>query len=290
MKAWALFISACMVMSSFLIWGCATSATTLQSARTLEQGEVQITVAGSVPVSTLAARKTIESAKSVVNRLKDAKDAAEPPTEEEIRLAVETSTAYVLFTPSVYPEALVRVGIVERFDAGLKLSYSLVKVEAKGQFLELDNGLAGSAFIGYGYHFGVGPSIASKIYDIFDYLGMVDYSRHDLDLGVLFGFERGEWLSFYGGPRYLLSFTNVSFKLKGFESIELGDLEDDAFEVDTPIHHVGAVVGVMLGYKYVFVNLELTLLYAIFKPSVLDETIDLSGMLITPAFGLTARF
>ena len=269
--------------------GCATSVTTLQSARTIDPGDMQITTSASVPVASSVVRGAFDTAKSVVDRFDDISSANTPPTEDELRNAVEAATAYVLFTPSVYPELMARRGIIDRFDAGLRLSNSLAKFEMKGQFLKEDSGAAGSAFIGYGYHFGVGPSIAEKLFDIFEYLDMVDYARHDLDVGVLFGFEKGEWLSFYAGPRFLTSFTKVKLNLKGFEQNDVIDVPE-AINIDTPIIHVGAVVGIMLGYKYVFVNLEMTMLYVIFKPEVLGETLDLGGMMFAPTIGLTAKF
>ncbi len=269
-----------------VFFGCATSTSTLQSARTLDQGEVQITAAASVPLSTVVVKEMVDSAEVAVKRLKDAETADRAATEEEIRQSVETATALALFTPSMYPELLGRVGIVERFDAGLRLSYSLVKVEAKFQYLELKDKVDASVFIGYAYHFGVAPSFAEKIYDIFEYVGLVDYSRHDLDVGLLFGREWGEWLSLYGGPRYVVSFVALDINLK---KVEL-PAELPSPDINTQIHQIGAVGGMMIGYKYIFFNMELTLLWSVFKPEIVGETIDLSSMVISPTIGLTARF
>jgi hypothetical protein len=233
-------------------------------------------------------KEVIDSAKVAVGEAKEAADSDQELTEAEARQLGQAAVAYALFTPSVYPEALVRVGIVDRFDAGLKISSTLVKPELKFQYLDIGDKLDASVFMGYAYHFGVGPSAAEKVYDIFETLKLVDYSRHDLDFGLLFGREWGQIASLYGGPRYLLSFTNVELRLKNIERVS-GD-EAPSLEARTPMHHVGAVVGVMVGYKYVFVNLELTLLYCIFKPKMLGEAVNLSGMIISPTLGLTARF
>lgn len=277
-----------LLCTSVLLLGCATSSTTLQSARTLEPKEIQITTAVSVPISTRVVGAIIDTAEATAKEIKEAANDNQELTMAEAQKGVESAAALILFTPSTYPEALFRIGIVDRFDAGLKLSYSLIKPELKFQYLRIKDGIDASVFMGYAYHFDVGPSIASKVYDIFDSLKLVDYSRHDLDFGLLFGREWKDIVSLYWGLRYLLSFINVDF---GFEKIKYIDGEAiPDLKVHELMHNAGAVVGVMAGYKYVFVNVELTLLYCIFKPEIIEKEMDLSGMIISPTLGITARF
>ena len=268
------------------LWGCATSTSTLQSARTLRQGEVQLTVAASVPVATVVVGELIDSAELAYDRLKSAEDASRPVTESELRQSLEAATALVLFSPSLFWEVVGRVGIVDRFDAGLRISHSLVKAEAKFQFLRIKDSVDASVFVGYAYHFGVGPSMAESFYSIFDYVQLGDYSRHDLDVGVLFGREWGRWLSLYGGPRYMVSFVAIDPDISKI-STEAGLPET---QISSQIHHAGAVGGLMIGYKYVYLQAELTLLWAVFEPKILGERMDLGGMVISPTLGITARF
>ena len=269
-----------------LLWGCATSTSTLQSARTLKPKEVQLTVAASVPVATVVVGELIDSADLAYDRLKSAEDASRPVTESELRQSLEASTALVLFSPSLFWEVVGRVGIFDRFDAGLRISHSLVKAEAKFQFLRIKDSVDASIFMGYAYHFGVGPSMAESFYSIFEYVGLGDYSRHDLDVGLLFGREWGRWLSLYGGPRYMISFVSIDPDISKVNTV--AGLPET--QISSQIHHVGAVGGLMIGYKYVYLQAELTLLWAVFEPTILGQRMDLGGMVIAPTLGVTARF
>ena len=273
---------------TYSIIGCATSTTTLQSARTLEPKEIQITTAVSVPVSTRMVGAVIDTAEATAKEINEAAHGNQELTTEEARKGVESAAALALFTPSAYPEALFRIGIADRFDAGLKLSYSLIKPELKFQYLRIEDGIDASVFMGYAFHFDIGPSIAAKVYDIFDSLELADYSRHDLDFGLLFGKEWKDIVSLYWGVRYLLSFINVDFGFKQIKYIDGEAIPD--LGVHELMHNAGAVIGVMAGYKYVFVNVELTLLYCIFKPEIIEREMDLSGMIIAPTLGITTRF
>ena len=133
--------------------------------------------------------------------------------------------------------------------------------------------------------FDVGPSLLSSAYGLLDKFKLTDFSRHDLDAGLLVGYEQGGIIA-YGGLRYI--FSSIDFQWKTENIPTESGVEKLGF--DDPMHQVGGVVGVMLGYGFIFVNLEMSILHVFYAPTVLASPLDLDGWSITPTLGLSLRF
>jgi hypothetical protein len=60
--------------------------------------------------------------------------------------------------------------------------------------------------------------------------------------------------------------------------------------LSSTFHYAGATGGLRLGYKYFYATMELTVMRVFAKPVVFGEQRDLGGFIISPSFGLLARF
>lgn len=267
-----------------LLAACSSSTTLLQTARPLEPGHVQVTGAMSLPISTSVISELIDDAKQINTRLQA--DESKPLTEDESRELLETSLALMLFSPIPQSELMGRVGITKDLDAGLRWSSALWKADAKYRFSDPKARTQYAVMGGLAYHTGYAASALSKLYDVLEYVELGDYSRTDADLALIISRDWGEWFRLYGAARYMASWISLDADLTKVESIA----ELPPSDLNNTMHFYGATGGLMIGYKYVFVNLELSVLKLSYEPKVFGEARDLSGYLVTPTWGLSGFF
>lgn len=266
--------------------GCATSVSTQQTARTLAPGHVQVSAAGSIPVHTSAVAKVLDTAGSLGDRFERAEETGEAVSEAEQREAFETGLALLLFTPGVSTEFMGRVGVADKLDVGLRYAGSLMKVDGKWQVAGAPGETEVALNLGYAYHFGFGASALESAYTLLEYTGLSDYSRHDLDAGVIASRAWGDWLELYCAGRTIVSFIGLDGDIEKVETT----LAAGSSDLDSRIVYAGATAGLMVGYKYLFVNAELTVMKVIFEPQIMGEARDLGGWLVSPLLGLSGRF
>lgn len=109
---------------------CTASLTQGQTARALRPGQVELAMSGSVPVSSRFVGEVAHVVEASADRLRDARDANRPLTEQEQREALEAGLALALFHPALVTEIGGRIGVVDRFDVGIKYAGTLVKASA----------------------------------------------------------------------------------------------------------------------------------------------------------------
>ncbi len=258
----------------------------MRPTRALEPGEVQVTGGVIVPVAASAIDAIIDLGEDAADQARAAQNAGEPLTPEQERELTTSALALVLFQPAIVPELAARVGVGFDVDLGLRYSGQLVKGEAHWQFWESEGGVLASATLGYAHHLGPGTSALQTGFDALEFIKLVDYSRQDIDARLSIGKDWGQWLSVYGAARYLVSFLDFGAQLDDVES----STGQDIIDAGGAVHHVGVTGGLMIGYKHVFVNLELNVAQVFFEPSILGQTQDLSGLIFAPGVGVTASF
>lgn len=271
--------------------GCATSHTIMQSAKTLEPKQVQLTTGVSMPLSTMMLGGMIDVAKQVGTEISEATQGEQSLTEDQLQDAMESALGLVLFAPSPSYEFMGKMGVAKHWDVGLRLATTQFGCEVKSQMIDTEDGLDGSFLLGYSHGFGLAATGAiEKIYDVFETIKMIEYKRHNFDVGFLLGKEWKSIFSLYGGPRYIFSY--IKLEQNAAKAAELVDGLDEIPSVSkrNGMHQIGGVVGLMVGYKYVFLNVELTALWVGFKPTVFGREANLSGLSIQPSIGLTAKF
>jgi hypothetical protein len=106
---------------------------------------------------------------------------------DDDRLIVDSALALALFAPSVEPELMLRIGvpalIFAGLDLGLRLSTSVVKLDAKIQLLgETDDPQAVALQLGYAWQHG---GMAKDL----EWVTLSDYERSDFDAMLSYGYR-----------------------------------------------------------------------------------------------------
>lgn len=122
--------------------------------------------------------------------------------------------------------------------------------------------------------------LAWFVFDALDYLEVGDYSRWNIEVPVIFGSRMGDIGHVWFGPKYVFSTYSVDASLKNVGVVP---------ETSGAIHHLGGFGGVALGYRVVFVFLEVTVAKMFAEPEILGRPTDLGGIVVAPAGGLMLR-
>lgn len=264
--------------------GCVSSVAQLQTARTLPSGKKRFQLGASLPISTRYVQEIIDSIKLAADRLEDAENAGRPVTEAEQRQAIETAAAVLLLQPAVVPELSARIGVFDNLDMSLRWAGPTFRLDGKYQLVEQPGEWHAALHGAYVHHTGVGASIATSLFEIFDKLRLASYSRKDIELGVLVSTEEQDRpVSMYGGLRYFLAMPRIESELAEGLEAESGT---QLVETETNIHQLGATFGVRIGNRRVSLMAELTVLYMIFETQILGQKTDLGGLVFAPGVGV----
>jgi hypothetical protein len=282
--------SVCVLVSvlAIVFAGCVSPASQMQTARALRPGDKRVHVGASVPFSTRFAQELVDAVELATDQLRDARNEDRALTEEEQRQAIESAAAIMLLQPAVVPELGLRVGVFDHVDVGLQWAGPTFRLDGKWHAVDVPGKGHAALQAAYTYHTGIGASIAGSVFDLFDSLRLVEYSRSDLELALLASTEdQGRTVSFYGGLRYFLGMPRM-------ESALVDELETETgmplVSVRSNIHEIGATAGIRVGTHRVALMAELTVLWMAFAPEILGEERDLGGMVIAPGVGASVNF
>jgi hypothetical protein len=271
-----------------VLGGCVSPVSQLQTARTLPPKKVRVHAGASVPISSRFAVELIDAIDLATDRLRDAEDANRPLTEEEQRQAIESAAAILLLQPAVVPEFGVRVGVFDHVDLGVQSAGPTFRLDAKWHAVDMPGKGHAALQAAYTHHTGIGASIAGSLFDLFESLKLVEYSRKDLELALLASTEdQDRKLSFYGGLRYFLGMPRIESELAPAIETETGM---PLVSTETNIHEIGATAGIRLGTDRVALMAELTVLWMVFAPEIFGEESDLGGLIIAPGVGAAFNF
>ena len=259
-----------------------TASGGLQTARTLEPGQWEVTAGSTVPVST----RFVEEIADLVDQAADELDDGDPVTPEEERRAIVSALGVVLFQPAPILAMQVRRGVANDVDLGVRWAGPALRVDGKWRFTHTDD-LDLAFDVGLTHHTGIGASAASSAFDLFDSLHLVSYSRKDLDANVIISNGSNRRVQSYGALRYTAAFIDVETELD--DALEAAD-EAGIRDTSSTLHAFGASAGLRLGTPRIALLLELTVLRILFEPEILDAPANLSGYLIEPAAAISVTF
>jgi hypothetical protein len=274
-----------------LLAGCATSMTHMTTPQALEPGDWQISGAWTGHANSVAATKSIQAGADLWDRYRE-DELGEELSEDELRTFLDTGLAWALFHPGTSYELMARLGLTDKLGEGLELglrtNFSEIKGDLKLQLWESpDRRFAAALHGGYGYHQSVAGSFV-------EWLSLTSFSRHDLDLAGTWGWREGEVLRLYTGPRVMRSWVKAEPKLDGrLEELlppSTEDYQPSELLDDESITYYGATNGLMLGYRWVYLVMELDVFWMRFHPTILDEPRDMSGLVLAPNLGLAATW
>ncbi len=274
-----------------LLCGCATSMTHMTTPQALEPGDWQVSGAWTGHANSVAASKSIQSGADLWERYMGEEEPGEL-SEDELRTLLDTGLAWALFRPGASYEIMGRVGLTDKLaqglDLGLRTNFSEIKGDLKLQVWESPEArFAAALHAGYGYHFDLTSGFV-------EWLSLTSFSRHDLDLAATWGWSEGRVLRLWLGPRFIRSWIRTEPKLDGMIEDNLPATIDDYRPSDIlgdeAISYFGSTNGLMVGYRWVFLVLELDVFWMSFHPTILDEQRTMSGLVLAPNLGLSATW
>lgn len=284
-KKFALMV---LVLTLFGASACTTSMTYTTHPQTLEPGEMQASLAMQASANTNVLSELKESIDASKARIQEANDNDSTLSEEEYRQSLDAGLAFMMFKPAFATEFAARVGIVEGVDAGLRYNGANIKADVKGRLWQSADERSVVSVMG-----GVGRQTIDLPFKL-KYLTLTEFKRTDADLALMYGAEPLEFLKTYVGPRMIYSWVGaeplISNDLLAVAPASFREKSPSKYFQNENILYVGGTGGVMLGYKWIWLSLEATVMYMDFQPTVVDQPRDLSGWQIAPVAGLMFEF
>lgn len=280
--------------------GCASNLASMQTGRTLAPGDVRVDVGTGYYVPGGAAVTVVGAALDAADRGRKAAAGGEDLawTESDEDALISAAVSLAVMPPSPQTHAEVRVGVLEGFEAGLRLSTSDARLDVKYRLYHsssapepddarlFDDSTDVALQLGVSKHF-----FSGKLFDVLEFVKLDDFSRWDVELAAPMSHEFNRWVGLYGGPRYVFSHTTFDETLvRVTRAVE----DERGAPVGLPgavdMHFIGGTVGLRLGHPRVSLLLELTGGTTVARARVAGKERKLGGLTLYPAVGLAATF
>lgn len=263
---------------------CTAPAFLAQTGRVTPKGSVRATVGTGYQIAT-SAGELVSDAKDLANGVSPRPCSNDPARScfrvEDVRPALRL-VRHALVSPfGAYTELSARYGFADRFDVGVHLGSGAKRIDLAWQVLRppdpRGDGVAALLVASYG------TRSLSGIGEIVRFVaGGADLTDHEVAFVV--GRQWRRWAQLYGGARYV--FADWALDIAPTLPIDYGG--GDVREVLTgtgggSIHHGGAVFGGALGYRQVFLGVELDVTYYRGTARILSEPLTLGGVAFMPA-------
>jgi hypothetical protein len=287
-----------LLLALLVATGCASSLSSLQTAKPLAPGQFQ--VSGGMGVFVPAGQLTVLAEQGIRQgrAIYDAVQAEQPYalSEADAVTLLTAGAALAVAPPGTNNELMVRGGLVDNVDLGLRLTTNSVRLDGKWRLAH--SGTASPALreherTSLDLAIGLGVSrhlFKSPVLDALQVVKIDDFSRYDVEVPLYLSLDLGDIFKAYAVPKYVFSHTRMDEKLVDF-SQEGKDVT--GFDVVLPArvnsHFAGATLGVALGYKYVHVYAELTAGYTHSRPLFFGQERDLGGVTLYPAIGIAIK-
>ena len=273
-----------LILSISMTSSCISTQSTLQTAPTVPKNKVRVTGGESIPVSTRFVAEFTDAAQIAVDRARNSN--VDPLTENEEQELIESAIATALLQPTAVTILEGRYGVHDKIDIGLRWSGPAIRFDTKVWLYHKAGGLDVSFGLGATHHTGIGVSVAGKVYEIFDFVKLVDYKRNDADATLYFSGDSKKRFGLYGAFRYTIS--KIDFQSR------LSDVSTDFFSENQSVseiaHQVGGTGGLRVKIGPMSFMAEMTLSRMFFDPMLGATKRRLSGFVIEPAVGANFNF
>jgi hypothetical protein len=262
--------------AAFLGGGCAPSLATLQPAHVAPKGHVQATAAMELGVPTGTVARVIDTGRSLADM-----DPTQIDDSEKIQL-FEAGVTVAASPPAFGPHFALAYTIVERFELGLRYAGEGVRGGARYQILRRPEAPVDMVV-------GLGVARSSKAIPVDDIIPVVkvdDFTRWTIDVPLLLG-KSSDWFRVWAGPKVVVTRYDVAMRLA------LSGVEPELASFGGTSFYYGGVGGLALGYRHLFVALELAVLSLSGSASMRSSnlmfdgrSVDMDGLVVYPSFGL----
>jgi hypothetical protein len=269
----------CSGLLAALCGACGVGLSSNQPAHVPRKGHAHVEVGVDVSYPTGTIPDVIDAAESV-----EQATAKRAVTDDEKRRIFEGATAIAINPPAAVPHVGFDYGVAERWEVGLRLATSGVRLAARRQLLrQAEHGVDLSLGLGLGRALFTPP-----IHSVFESVTVDDFSRWNVDLPVALG-RHDTWYRVWGGPRFLWSRVSqtMTLTLRDFGASEpvrtTGTVSGRAF-------YVGGYAGAALGYRSFFIGPELTVTYLFGSADVNAlggrDVVSVRSWVVYPAFAV----
>jgi hypothetical protein len=212
-------------------------------------------------------------------------------TDEEVNELYRVSTAAALNPPGATPHIGIAFTVVDNLEVSLRYASSSLRLGSRYQFLHKEkHKVDASVGLGLGYFI-----LPVPLGDTFDpIVTLDDFTRFQVDVPLVFG-TSGSWYRLWGGPRFMYTHFGTELTLGIPEIPNVAPARSEVASFNGNGVYVGGQAGVAVGYRYVFLGFELTVVRLIMdgKLEVLRNnvaTFDLSSTIVYPTIGLMGEF
>lgn len=282
------------VLALLLATGCASTLSTMQTARPLAPGQLQVSygVGAFVPAGQLLT--VVDASIDEGKRAREAHERGEPyaMTEENQERMLAAGVALAVAPPGANNELMVRVGAMEDLELGLRYSGISLRLDGKYRILHGGDPDLATTVEGTSYDLALGVGVArhifksNKILDLLEVVQVNDFSRYDVEVPLYLSVDWKDVFKVYAAPKYIYSHTTLDQRLVDYAA-QGGEATSLPSTVSS--HFVGTTLGVAVGYKYFHVYGELTGGYTVLKPRFLGKEHDLGGVTLYPTVGIGVR-
>lgn len=271
-------------ISALVLSGCASPASTLQSARATPQGKFEVHggIGGHIAPSVFST--LFDQAESASGKAKDyiADDETPVLSDEEKNAIMASMFSMAIVGPTPITEVGLRVGVLPGLDLGVSYTSAGFRGETKFQFLDTEKGAPVDMSIGFQYlRQTTKPPVPEFVQDIFE---LADIVRNDFWFPLLISQHFGDWAYTYGGLKFGYSTLDMQILER------LSDVSGQQISTGDDLIQFGGVIGAAAGFRYVHFLLEVSALYYKYDAQVLDTEVDVSGMTYYPAMGVRIQF
>lgn len=280
-----------------LVTGCASNLSTMQTAKPLTRGQFQVSLgAGAfIPVGQIGTAIDIG-----INQGKELERAVrnnEPVhlSEEDQQRILTSGVALAVAPPGLVHEVMIRAGLADDLDVGLRYSGVSLRLDTKFRFFHSGDGEEVQENARRSFDMAIGlagarHSFEGPVFDLLKIVKLDDFKRYDVEVPLYISTDFGDILRLYAAPKYVYSHTSLDEQLVNYA--EQG-YDVSGFDVRLPAsvksEFVGSTFGVSVGYKYVHVFAEITGGYTFCKPFLFGQQRNLGGATFYPAVGIAFR-
>jgi len=266
--------------------GCAPSLATMQPAHVAPKGHFQATAAIEIGAPTGTIIKVIDTGKTISD---DVRNAMMITPAQEIQI-FEAGVNVAASPPSVGYHIALAYTVLDNWEIGIRNAAGGWRLGSRYQFLHHETGPLDLTL-------GAGIARAATAIPLADYIPVLeidDFTRYTGDVSLQVGTSR----SFYrvwGGPKLVYSKFDTAMRLSvpGVPTPDLASFSGHGI-------YYGGVGGIAVGYRHVFLALELTIFELSGSADVtavmtaatepVARNADISGLVFYPTFGLMGEF
>ena len=226
---------------------CSPTLSSLEPARTIPAGHVQITSGLDVSLPSGDIRDALESARDM-----DAPGGT--LSAQDANTLVRAGTAVVVQPPSGGGSVSVAVGLSQRFALSLRASGNAARAAVRWQFLRVAPGFYGALGLGVSTYF-YGFPVQQFVPD----LSLDSFSRTELDIPLSFGWS-GKLGHVWFGPK--LVFSRYDARVTAcLDRADSRCVHEATVAIDGTAFYFAGQLGAAIGWKRFWIAAELTVAY-----------------------------